>query len=125
MAHSFCGSTLLIDATARAHIHTDVLGLTAKADEMGGLVSKQFMLRAQSAQSVFTTQWPSAVNGVVGDYMFALVQTKDAFKLDWSSTLKACTVIALTAPNELEEERWQRLAKLVGSERFLGLWVID
>jgi hypothetical protein len=110
MTHSFDASTLLIDATAGARIQSDLLKLPVEEGAVSGLVSKQFMLTSLSAQSLFATQWPSMVNGVVGDHMFALVQTKDVFKLDWVSTLKNCTVIALTAPNELEEERWQRLA---------------
>ena len=57
--------------------------------------------------------------------MFALVQTSDAFKLDWSAHSDAVVVIALAAPTELEEERWQRLTELVGTDRFQGLWVID
>lgn len=125
MAHSFSAPTMLVDATNKTHVQNDLLEVQLSSDRTVSLVSPQFMLMSMSPEVLFATQWPSSVNGLVGEHMFAIVQTRDAFKLDWTSSTDEIVVIALAAPTELEEERWLRLAELVGSERFLGLWVID
>lgn len=125
MAHSLCASIVLVDTTTKAHIQSDLLGIPSTSAPVHGLVSKHFLLMSMLSEELFLTRWPSAVHGMVGDHMFALMHTKDVFKLDWASNLNNVAVIALASPNDLEEERWQRLAELVGTDRFQGLWVID
>jgi hypothetical protein len=125
MAHSFSGSTMLVDATRKALIQTELLQTPLDIEQRLSLVSNQFMLLSTPSDELFSAQWPSSVNGLVGEHMFALMNTTDAFKLDWSGQSGAVVVIALATPAELEEERWHRLAELVGNDRFLGLWVVD
>ena len=125
MAHSFSGPTMLVDATRKAHVQTELLKTPADTEQRLSRVTQTLLLLSTPSDELFSTQWPSSVNGHVGEHMFALVQTTDAFKLNWSAQSTAVVVIALTAPAELEEERWHRLAELVGNDRFLGLWVVD
>ena len=74
---------------------------------------------------LFDSPWPRHFDGYTGSSMFTVVNASEAFRLDWNALGNEIAVLALAAPNELEEERWQRLKILVGAARFAGLWIVE
>ena len=124
-ALSFESDTFLIDTTPKARLIRGLLGIENQHASTPFLLGSNFMAVAKDFQESFKRQWHRNLDGVTGDRVLAVITARDAFKLDWTSMDDAVRVIAIAAPNEMEEERWIRLSGHLQPNRLLGLWVVD
>ena len=125
MAHSFHDRTILIDATTNYSLGSQLLNLSPSELAQPSQLAETFTIGFTSSSALFNSAWPRHFEGYTGSSMFAVVNASEAFRLDWNALGDEIAVLALAAPNDLEEERWQRLKILVGAERFAGLWIVE
>ena len=122
---SLLRKTMLIDTTPKAQLVTGVLGIGSSSDSGLLFVNRSLAVAALRDQHILPDGWPTNVYGQVADQMICIVTVRDAFQVNWAQLGEGVKVIAMAAPNELEEDRWSHLLAQVSSSRFLGLWVVD
>ena len=125
VAFSLRCKTMLIDGTPKGELVTELLGLKSSGDSGLLFINPCLAVAALREQQVFPDGWPNNVCGQVAEQMICVVTVRDAFQVDWPNLSADVKVIAMAAPNELEEDRWSHLLVQVSASRFLGLWVVD